>query len=80
MDNSMINKMQKAKIYAEEKERIEFQSMTVTFDGANNPHVVKFEDGIWNCDCDFFIGRGRCSHTMALEYVLEEMLPEPVAS
>lgn len=80
MDNGLIRKRQKAKMYAEEKERIEFQSMSVTFDGANNPHVVNFENGEWHCDCDFFITRGSCSHTMALEYVLDDMLPQQVAS
>jgi hypothetical protein len=50
----------------------------VTFDGQNNPHTVRLENGIWQCDCDFFQTRGRCSHTMALEIILEGMLPETV--
>jgi hypothetical protein len=51
----------------------------VTFDGTNNPHTVKFKEGGWDCDCSFFQTRGRCSHTIALEYVLEGMLPELTA-
>jgi hypothetical protein len=38
---------------------------------------VKFINGQWQCDCSFFQTRGRCSHTMALEMILEGMLPEP---
>jgi hypothetical protein len=77
MDNGMIRKYEKAKMYAEERGRIEFQSLTVSFDGRNNPHTVKLENGSWQCDCDFFRMRGRCSHTMALEIILDEMIPQP---
>ena len=79
MDNGMIHKYEKAKIYAEEPDRIEIQSLSVKFDGKNNPHFVEFKKGVWQCDCNFFQTRGRCSHTMALEIILENMLPTPVA-
>jgi hypothetical protein len=36
---------------------------------------VEFAGGEWTCDCDFFLSRGVCSHTMALERILEGMLP-----
>jgi hypothetical protein len=75
MDNGMIRKYEKAKMYAEERQRIVFRSMVVDFDGLNNPHTVKYEEGKWQCDCDFFQMRGRCSHTMALELILDQMIP-----
>ena len=75
MDYGMIGKIQKAKRYAEERDRIHFHSFTVTLDGENNPHTVSFDNGKWDCDCDFFRTRGRCSHTMALEIILEKMIP-----
>ncbi len=78
MDYGMIGKIEKAKRYAEERERIKFDSFQATFEGTNNPHSVKFKDGTWKCDCDFFITRGVCSHTMALERILAKMLPEVV--
>lgn len=78
MDYSMIGKIQKAKRYAEQRDRIRIESLTVTFEGENNPHTIKLESGVWQCDCDFFLTRGRCSHTMALEMILEDMLPETV--
>ncbi len=80
MDSGMIGKIQKAKRYAEERNRIHFNHFTVTFDGTNNPHTVKYEDGQWACDCDFFKTRGRCSHTMALEMILEGMIEEAPVS
>jgi hypothetical protein len=75
MDYGMIGKIEKAKRYAEERERIRFKSFRATFEGENNPHTVYFEDGEWKCDCNFFLTRGVCSHTMALERILEGMLP-----
>ncbi len=75
MDYGMIGKIQKAKRYAEERDRIHFHSFSVTLEGENNPHTVTFDDGKWDCDCDFFRTRGRCSHTMALEIILEKMIP-----
>ncbi len=75
MDYGMIGKIQKAKRYAEERDRIHFHSFSVTLEGENNPHTVNFEEGKWDCDCDFFRTRGRCSHTMALEIILEKMIP-----
>ncbi|MBI3158805.1 MAG: hypothetical protein HYZ26_04295 [Chloroflexi bacterium] len=78
MDNGMIRKYEKAKQYAEERDRIHVRALKVDFDGANNPHTVSFEDGQWHCDCEYFLVHQRCSHTMALEIILDKMLPEHV--
>lgn len=81
MDSGLIGKIEKAKRYAKERNRVHFNSFSVAMDGANNPHYVAYENGVWHCDCDFFHSRGRCSHTMALEMILEGMITgEPVAS
>jgi hypothetical protein len=79
MDYGMIGKIEKAKRYAQERKRIHFQSFTVTLDGENNPHTVRYHNNAWECDCTFFQTRARCSHTMAMEMILEGMLAEPVA-
>jgi hypothetical protein len=78
MDYGMIGKRDKARRYAQERNRIHFNSFKVTMDGENNPHHVTYENGNWQCDCDFFRTRNVCSHTMALEIVLENMLAAPV--
>jgi hypothetical protein len=72
----MIGKIEKAKRYAQERERFRFNQFQVTFHGDNNDHQVQFENGVFKCDCEFFILRQRCSHTMALEQLLDKMLPE----
>ena len=71
MDSGLIRKREKAKRYAEQRERIHVKSLEVTFDGDNNPHTVKYIENAWKCDCDFFQTRQTCSHTMALEFILE---------
>ena len=75
MDSSMIGKIQKAKQYAEQLDRIKFNEFKVTFEGKHSTHLVSYSDGRWSCDCGFFAKRGVCSHTMALERVLGVMLP-----
>ena len=74
MDYGLIGKIGKAKRYVEERGRIKFRQFTVTFEGDNNVHTVEYNDGQWQCTCDFFQTRGRCSHTMALETILEKMV------
>ena len=76
MDSAMINKIMKAKRYADERDRMEFKSFTVVFKGNHRDHIITFENDQWHCTCDFFAQRGICSHTMALEKVLDGMLSE----
>lgn len=75
MDSAMIGKIEKAKRYAEEPERVGFERFEVTFRGTHTDHRVSYADGIWHCTCGFFASRGVCSHTMALERILGVMLP-----
>lgn len=74
MDSGLISKLDKAKRYAEDRERIRFNKFNVTFRGANNDHYVSFDNGVFQCDCEFFITHQRCSHTMALEILLKDMI------
>ena len=75
MDSGMIGKIQKARFYAEEPERICFQQFQATFQGTNSRHTVAYDQDGWHCTCNFFASRGVCSHTMALERLLGAMLP-----
>ena len=80
MDSGMIGKIEKAKRYAQERERFHFETLTVLVDGANNSHRISFADGKWHCDCDYFHGHGVCTHSMALEVLLKGMLPVSAGS
>ncbi len=75
MDYGMIGKIEKARRYAAERNRIHFTNFQVTFSGDNGPHTVTYQDDSWHCDCNFFNSRGVCSHTMAMERILEGMIP-----
>ena len=74
MDSGMIGKIQKAKRYAQELERITFNEFQVTFKGNHDTYKVTYDEGQWSCGCNFFAKRGVCSHTMTLERILGVML------
>jgi hypothetical protein len=80
VNSSVIGKIEKARRYAQERNRIHFDSFSVAFKGENGDHHVEFKDDRWHCSCDFFAGYGACAHTMALERVLEGMLPASASS
>ena len=80
MDYGLIGKLEKAKRYAEDRTRFCFDKFEVTFHGDNNDHKVSFMDDKFHCDCEFFLTHERCGHTMALEILLKDMIPEPAQS
>jgi hypothetical protein len=80
MQSSLIGKIEKANRYAQERGRITFTDFRVSFRGDNDNYVLSYEEGKWGCSCHFFSTRGMCSHTMALQRVLAEMLPEEAIS
>ena len=75
MDSAYISKVQKARIYAEEKDRVTINDLAATFRGNHNTYTVSYHEGTWGCTCAFFATRNFCSHSMAMDRMLEEMLP-----
>ncbi len=80
MQSSLIGKIEKAKRYAQEKDRVTFSALSVKFHGENDDYTVSYGDGKWRCTCRFFSQWGLCSHTMAMEQILRGMLPEEALS
>jgi len=76
MQSSLIGKIEKAKRYAQETERITFSELSLQFRGEHDIYTTSFKDGKWQCSCSFFASWGLCSHTMALEKILGNMLPK----
>ncbi len=74
MSSSYIGKIDKARKYAEEPDRVHIHKMEATFTGNHNTYRVSYNDGNWRCECAFFATRGICSHIMALQRMLDEML------
>lgn len=71
---NVVSDVEKARRYAEETDRIQFNSFEVTFHGENSDHHTQYNRGQWSCDCSFFHSRHCCSHTMAMERILGNML------
>ena len=80
MQSSLIGKIEKAKRYAQEPERVIFSELSVKFRGENNNYITEYKEGKWHCSCHFFSSWGLCSHTMALERILSNMLPKEALS
>jgi len=74
MNSSIIGKIDKARKYAEEKNRVSINSFSATFQGNHNSYDVSFNFGAWECECHFFVTRATCSHTMALQRMLDDVL------
>lgn len=78
MDSATISRIEKGKQYAAQRDqRISFEQFTVHVKGNNADHTVTFHDNMWHCTCESFQLRGVCSHTQALEIVLEGVIPSP---
>ena len=64
MQSSLIGKIEKAKRYAQEPERVTFSELSVKFRGENNDYTTEYKEGKWHCSCHFFPSWGVCCHTM----------------
>lgn len=74
MDNAMIGKVEKAKFYEQEPERITFENFTATFRGDNNTYDISLSAEGWHCTCPGYHEHGMCPHIMTMERVLGPML------
>ena len=79
MNSSLIGKIEKAKRYAKEPDRITLSDFTATFRGEHDSYTLSYRNKRWHCSCNFFAGWGLCSHTMAVEKILANMLPKDVS-
>ncbi len=75
MQSSLIGKIEKARRYAQEPDRVTFSDFSVKFRGENDTYTTDYKSGKWRCTCNFFSSWGICSHTMALQKILDNMLP-----
>jgi hypothetical protein len=80
MQSSLIGKIEKAKRYAQETDRITFSEFSVKFRGEHDTYTTSLKDSKWHCTCSFFSTWRICSHTMAMEKILGNMLPKEVLS
>ena len=74
LQSSLIGKVEKARRYAQEKDRVALYTLTAAFQGEHDRYYMEYGKGQWRCSCHFFVQHGLCSHTMAVEKILGEML------
>lgn len=76
MNSSMIGKIEKAHRYAQEQDRITFNSFDATISGDNDEYHVQLTPDGWECSCHTFQSHvlNTCSHVMALQLILGRML------
>ncbi len=75
MNSSMIGKIEKARRYEQEPERIHITSLAARFHGSNDDYDLTFENEQWHCNCHTFEHFGSCPHIMAAQRMLDPMLP-----
>ena len=80
MQSSLIGKIEKAKRYAEEPDRVTFTEFTISFRGEHDNYLLRYKDNKWHCSCNFFAGWGTCSHVMAVQKLLASMLPREAST
>ena len=78
MQSSLISKIEKAKRYAQEPERVSLNQLTASFRGEHDSYSLTYREEKWHCSCHFFSVWHTCSHVMALQRMLGQMLPEGV--
>lgn len=75
MHSDLIGKIEKARRYAQEPERLEISELKVNVRGDNDTtHRVTLNEGHWDCTCSFFHTWGTCAHVMAVQRLLAPML------
>ncbi len=77
MDYGMISQIDKARLYAEEPERISFNQLELVFRGDNDTYTLSLDGDQWHCSCSGFEAHRICPHVMTMERVLRPMLKIP---
>ncbi|MGH2489444.1 MAG: hypothetical protein ACRDFR_07490 [Candidatus Limnocylindria bacterium] len=76
MHSGMIGKVEKAMRYAHEPDRVTVGRLEATFAGDNGSHQVSLDGEQWHCDCHLFAQAGGCTHTLAIQKMLDPMLSD----
>lgn len=77
MYSSLIGKIEKARRYEHEPERIHLHKAEFEFRGEHDNYIITLQGSDWSCTCHTFTtGLDTCSHIMALQRILHDVLEE----
>ena len=74
--SSYVSKVEKARIYADEPQRVKFQAFKASLRGSHDEHHISMSGEDFSCDCHGFEVHGTCAHVMAMQRILADMLTE----
>lgn len=75
-DDELKRKQEKAQVYATQPERFELLEIHLKMHSSHGLRQISYQNGTWNCTCEFFKQHSTCSHTMAAERILKNLLPK----
>jgi len=74
-DLALQKKREKAQKYATEPERFQLLEIKLRMKSTHDIRQVELISGKWSCTCEFFRERNTCSHIMAVQEILQALLP-----
>ena len=74
MTSDAIGRVHKALQYSSEPGRVTIKTFSATFEGNHRVHEVSYNQDQWSCNCPSYSSQNICSHTMALETILDQIL------
>ena len=72
IDEAIQLEQGKAEEYATQPEHFTLFSLEVELKSTHGNRLILYDEGTWNCTCDFFHEWGTCSHTMAIVLLLKD--------
>ena len=77
MNSSLIGKIEKARRYEHELDRIHFHKAEIEFRGEHDSYTITLAGPNWSCTCHTFAtGFDTCSHIMVMQRILHDMVEE----
>ena len=73
-DDALKREQEKAEEYASQPDRIALFSMELEMKSTHDNRLILYNDGEWDCTCDFFQAYATCSHVMAMGRILKRLL------
>lgn len=75
MDTGLASRIVKARQYAQERDRVDLTHLEAKFKGEHDTYQINYDNNQWRCTCEEAVRTGVCSHIMAMERILGDLVP-----